>query len=901
MAQNSWLKIKASHFALFVSLFLLPLLIAACTVAQTQSQAFAPQRFMAPLEFDSADVRQPNVLNVGDCPSTLNFGEVVACSIDSAAEVDVFTFNGVAGDLVRILVAETSGTLWAEHEVLRPDGTTLCPSTTDSEQVCQLESTGAHTLLIQGAGVGDYGLSLIRLNDPVGCISLSFDSGPISDAIQLTAEVDCYTFDGAMDDLVYIRVIETSGDLWGRQEVLRSDGTTLCPSTTDKEQICQLDNNGLQTLIIKGHAGRGEGNYSFFLMRLNNPVGCVPFSFDDGPISASIELTAQTDCYTFDGGADDQVRILVSETSGNLWAEQEVLRSDGTVVCPATTDNEQTCPLESNGGHTILIQDFGGTYLGDYQLNIICITPPCATTISTPTATPANNPPTPTSTPPPATNTPIPTSVPPDAYEPDNSCEQAPEIATDGTIQVHTFHEQADEDWVRFEAMEGVEYLVEGRVPPDSPANLILEAYQDCESVPESQDPPFSSDIRFRFISPVTGTLRLRMLNQEATVYGTDVEYHLSVRALDGSAEHGALIIVAGKYSEGDPLQSNIHHVTNHVYQLFRSYGHPKEQIYYLATEDQDADYDGQNDVNALPSSNTLQAAITQWAVDYVGTNRALTLFLMDHGSYDTLYLDGPRNEQLNPADLDSWLTDLENQTGVKVNILIEACNSGSFIDPTQTLSQEGRVIITATDAFAPSYASEEGAIFSDALLSALAQGMNLKAAFDEAVWAVEERSGLIAQIPWLNGDNNPIPNQPADYAQAEQRSFAITGSFPTEQWTPHIEQAEMRNFNGSQAQIWSHILDDTQIDRAWAVIYPPSYQPPNSSDEIVPEPPRLPLLKIQDMPPYGGEYGANWLFEEKGEYRIVIYAEDNERLLSRPKEIRLYTGTELYLPVVVR
>ena len=852
--------------------------------------------------------------------TSLSFGSgPVSDSIEVAAETDCYTFAGAVDDQVRVRVIETSGDLSPGQELLRPDGTTLCNPTPSDEQTCLLDSNGTHTILIKdwsGTNSGNYNLVLRRLNNPVGCTSLSFGSGPVSDSIEVAAETDCYTFAGAVDDQVRVRVIETSGDLSPGQELLRPDGTTLCNPTPSDEQTCLLESNGTHTILIKDWSGTNSGNYNLMLMRLNNPVGCTSLSFGSGPVSDSIEVAAETDCYTFAGAVDDQVRVRVIETSGNLSPGQELLRPDGTTLCNPTPSDERTCQLDSNGTHTILIKDWSGTNTGDYQLTTTCLTPPCGDGEPTVTPTETSPPITPTSTPtntPPAsatsptntpiftpTNTPTPTPVPPDPYEPNDSCEQATEIATDGTIQVHTFHEQADEDWVTFEAIKGVEYIIEGRVPPDSPANLILEAYEDCESVPDGQDPPFSVDIRYRFVSPVDGNLVLHLLNQDPTTYGVNVEYHLSVRALDGSAEHGALILVAGKYTEGDELQSNIHNVTNRVYQLFRSKGHPAEQIKYLATENQDADNDGQNDVDNLPSTSILQATITQWAADYVGPNRALTLYLMDHGAYDKLYLDGPRNQILRPSDLDGWLTELEDATGVKVNVIIEACNSGSFINATESLSKEGRVIVTATDAFAPSYASEEGAVFSDALLSALAQGMTVKAAFDEAVWAVSERSGIIAQVPWLDSDGNAIPNQASDDPEAERRGFAISGSFPIDQWIPHIEQASIRDFSGTQGQIWAKVLDDDQVERVWAVIYPPSYSPPDSSEEIVPEPPRLPLLTLQDVP-YGKEVGVNWLFEEKGEYRIVIYAEDNERLTSRPKEIILYTGSELFLPIVRR
>lgn len=488
-----------------------------------------------------------------------------------------------------------------------------------------------------------------------------------------------------------------------------------------------------------------------------------------------------------------------------------------------------------------------------------------------------------------------------DAYESDDNCAQATTIATDGTLQAHTFHQQADDDWVRFEVTEGMTYTIEARVPPSSPVDLIMERYSDCGRLPETFGPAYSPDIRQEYTSSTDGYLYLHFLNENALSYGAEVQYDVSVRALDGSDQHGALIIVAGKYEANDPLQRNIHQVTDQVYRLFRQQGHPEAQIHYLATDiSLDPDGDGVADVDGLANGSNLQNAITEWAAQYVGPERALTLFLMDHGGYDKLYLDGTRNELLKPAELDSWLTQLETQTGTKVNIIIEACQSGSFISLDETISKSGRVIMTATDTYAPSFASQNGAVFSDALLSALAQGFNLKAAFDEAKWAVQEHPQASAQIPWLESDGNGLPNQPSDNPDAERRGFAITGSFPIDRWSPYIREAEIKDFNGIQAKIWAKVLDDQNIQNVWAVLYPPSYQAPESSEEIVPSPDRIPLLKDGSVP-YGAEYSISWQFTELGEYHLVIYAEDDDGLISRPKEISLRTGWGLYLPLIMR
>ena len=544
------------------------------------------------------------------------------------------------------------------------------------------------------------------------------------------------------------------------------------------------------------------------------------------------------------------------------------------------------------------------------QFTWLRITTNPSTTTPTPTPTSTNTP-----IPPTATNTPIPTPTPqvapPDAYEIDNRCPEAKAITTDGVPQEHTFHVQADEDWVVFQATQGMTYTIEGRVPPTSQADLILEVWGDCSQAVDNQHLPFAADAQLQIVAPFSGKIYLHLLDESATNFGATVNYYLSVRAWETPPQHGAVIIVAGQYKENDHLQANIEQVTAAMYRLFLQKGHPKERLRYLSTNlNLDMDGDFKSDVDGLPNQLNLQSAITTWAKDKVGPNQALTIFLMDHGNYDKFYLDRPRNQLLKPSDLDSWLTELETATNVKVNVIIEACQSGSFIDqledPLQTIRRDGRMIIAATGAYPPSYATQNGAVFSDAFLSALAQDQDLRAAFDDGRWAAEslpkDKIWQGYQTPWLNGDDNSIPNQPSDYQVAAQRGFGITGSFPGDEvWPPYIAQAEIRNWNGQTGQIWAQVLDDLpENNTVWAVLYPPSYQPPTDPTEIVPEPSRLTLLRGAQVV-NGWEYSSNWLFNEAGSYQLVIYAKDDDGLLSRPSVITLSTAKRVYLPLIVK
>ncbi len=491
-----------------------------------------------------------------------------------------------------------------------------------------------------------------------------------------------------------------------------------------------------------------------------------------------------------------------------------------------------------------------------------------------------------------------------DAYEIDDVCRQAHPIPTDGTIQVHDFHDVGDSDWVAFQAISGTEYLIEAVTPSDSHADVALELYDDCDDLPtDDQDHAFSPDVRLRFTALADGLLYLHARNSYPDQAGPDVSYHLSVRSLAETATQGAVVIVAGRLRLADTLQNNIHNVTNQVYNLFLAHGYDKSRIYYLATNTSlDADGNGYDDDVDLKSNRAnLEKALTQWATAPglgLGPEHAFTLYLMDHGGVDRFYLDGS-SQTVDPEDLDGWLDTLEAAApGVRVNVIMEACHSGSFVP---ALSQEGRVVIASTATYAVAYATQQGARFSDTFLASLERGLSLYNSFEEARWTAG--TAHPDQTPWLDDNGDGLWNPAVDGEEAARRGFAYAGTFdPTEeQWPPYIVWTRVDTENGDQV-IKAKVEDNhgnSGVKFVWAVIYKPSYTPPPSEVEELPQE-NLPTVQLQD-PGGDGIWGAAYNFDEIGAYRLVIYAADDEDLDARPKQLTLQTGRSVYLPLVLR
>ncbi|MEZ4864564.1 MAG: C13 family peptidase [Caldilineaceae bacterium] len=572
-------------------------------------------------------------------------------------------------------------------------------------------------------------------------------------------------------------------------------------------------------------------------------------------------------------------------------------------------DNGQIEPIDGEGG--VVTAYRYSQHVGDYTLELL-VTPvatptPTATVTRTPTptATTGTGPTlTPTAT---ATNNGSTQNG--DGFEADDQCAAAKTIATDGLTQSHTFHQQGDNDWISFQVEQGKKYQIEARVPPGSPADLLMEVYGDCSGAAETaQDFSFSPDIRLNVQAAKTGSYYLRLLNHTSTVFGSNVAYQLSVRGEQEGGGPGALIVVAGRLLETDKLQDRIYAVTDRVYRLWRNNGYGPERIRYLAPDlNRDADGDGVKDVAALPSKANLQDAIVNWAADKLSADRPLTIYVMDHGAYDKLYLDEPRGERLFPDDMNSWLSQLEAAVpDVKINVIIEACNSGSFIDPDKSISGTNRVVVTSASAFSLAWASPQGAVFSDALLDSLAMGQSLYVAFDEAkANALRLHSD---QFAWLDDNGDGAPNGGQDGKKAAIRGFNTDNSLAEIKWKPYVVEAEVLDATtqerfgpqvrlGARGEIRAEVRDNSQVKTVLATIYPPSFRAPTSGEELVQGPPPI-TLQDRGNNIYAGLYGA---FDEIGTYRIVVTGIDDDGLESRILDFTVSTGSLIYLPLVAQ
>jgi len=101
------------------------------------------------------------------------------------------------------------------------------------------------------------------------------------------------------------------------------------------------------------------------------------------------------------------------------------------------------------------------------------------------------------------TTTPTPTPPPPcvdDPYEVDDSCGQSNPITVNGAPQHHNFSKQFDEDWLRFEAVAGVEYTIRTSNLAGAVDTALWVFDSDCTTLLAYNDDASVGDVTSRIV-----------------------------------------------------------------------------------------------------------------------------------------------------------------------------------------------------------------------------------------------------------------------------------------------------------------------------------------------------------------------------------------------------------------
>jgi len=206
----------------------------------------------------------------------LTLGDLTTATIDASGEMDFYTFNGSAGDVVFLTLTEgagfNSGGQTPRFRVYAPSGG-LVGSHQDANSTRQdtLPETGtyvvrlyANSLLHTGTyHIGLEGLSPVTSGSPALSCAV-----PVSGSIDASGETDLFTFTGNASDSVTVSATETGGFSGGaapRITIYYSDGAQLGVFTATGQLGLRLMMSGTYVVRVQANTYISAGTYDLSL------------------------------------------------------------------------------------------------------------------------------------------------------------------------------------------------------------------------------------------------------------------------------------------------------------------------------------------------------------------------------------------------------------------------------------------------------------------------------------------------------------------------------------------------------------------------------------------------------------------------------------------------------------
>jgi len=344
-------------------------------------------------------------------------------------------------------------------------------------------------------------------------------------------------------------------------------------------------------------------------------------------------------------------------------------------------------------------------------------------------------------------------------------------------------------------------------------------------------------------------------------------------------------ILVSGGPSN-DAAWTSIRNMSEFGYSVLRARVLPSNRIQWLApVTNLDADADGTNDVDALPTLANFRSAVTNWAAatNAGGPADKLSVILIGATTGGCLRLNS--NECLSASDVDGLLDQFQISNR-QVNVIMDFDDCGSYLPLLLPPAGRERVTIASTQAGKTSLWNKGGFIsFARQFFQNIFSGRSLGDAHAAAAETIRRCSGRLNQRPQLDDTGDGVSQNPADGPLAQTRYIGPT--FWTGEDLPSIgsvmPDAVLPSLHG--VTLWAKdILDVDGISNVWAVVTPPDFVGTNE----------LPQTDLA-WNPATLRYEAWWTnLPTLGEYTITFYAMDKSGEVSPPTQASL-TGPDAY------
>lgn len=326
-------------------------------------------------------------LNSPSNVTAVSFGQMTSAALSTTIEQDFYSFEAEINDQIDLRVLRTSGEFSAQIGVYDTNGNRICNDVGGNQALinaCAIPANGRYYAVIDDYYVrstGNYQWFIQRRGRAGQAAALTFGeraNGALSSGIG----INVYTFSVEQNDQVLFRAQRSTGDMSLHIRVYDRDGNRVCYDVGGARAViepCVFSAAGTYNLFIDDYYVRSTGAYALHTQRINNPLNARVAQFGQRATD-SIDAIAAVDTFTFNGRTNDVIGATMTRTSGAFTPRIRIFDAGGAAVCNDVGGASATirnCTLKRDGRHTMLVDDYYLSGVGNYTLDLTCVTGSC--------------------------------------------------------------------------------------------------------------------------------------------------------------------------------------------------------------------------------------------------------------------------------------------------------------------------------------------------------------------------------------------------------------------------------------------------------------------------------------------------------------------------------------------
>ncbi len=322
----------------------------------------------------------------------LQCGLLQSGTLTAPGDLDQYSFNGAAGQIVTLALASTGGfssnpgsSASATLTVIGPDGVVLAGLRSNSLNSFTLPATGTYVLQIAAtnlATIGSYNVSLLCLL-PTPTPAPVLQCG-LRQPGTLTApgDLDLYSFSGAAGQIVTLALASTGGFSSNPGSSASATLTLFAPSgmvvgalRSNSLNNFTLPVTGTYALLVQATNLATRGTYNLSLQCLL-PVPMPAAPLQCGTNAGALAAPADVDLYSFSGGLQtlrfSSTGGFSTNPGGSASATLVLFGSDGAVVAAIRSNSQANFTLTAPGPYMIRVTATNLSTAGSYVIWVPC-------------------------------------------------------------------------------------------------------------------------------------------------------------------------------------------------------------------------------------------------------------------------------------------------------------------------------------------------------------------------------------------------------------------------------------------------------------------------------------------------------------------------------------------------